>query len=50
MGRPRKNDNRYKFTTTIEKDLIENIKIMAIKENRDVNDILEQLIKQYLNI
>ena len=40
---------KQKFTTTIDADLLEQIKIQAIKEKRSVSDILEDLIKNYIN-
>jgi predicted HicB family RNase H-like nuclease len=40
---------RVKITTTIEKELIERLKIEAIKQGKNVNDILEELIKNFLN-
>lgn len=40
---------RKGFRTTIEEDLISKLKIRAIQEKVDVNDILEELIKKYLN-
>ena len=36
--------SKVKFTTTIDTDILEKIKIQAIKEKRSVSDILEQLI------
>lgn len=48
MGRPCRTDNRIKFTTTIEETILENIKIKAVKERLNVNDILEKLILDYL--
>ena len=39
---------RTGFTTTIEKELMENLKIEAIKQGINVNDILEKLIEKYL--
>lgn len=38
---------KKKFTTSIESELLKKIKIQAIKENRSVSSILEQLIKEY---
>ena len=40
---------KQKFTTTIDSDLLEKIKIQAIKEKRSVSDLLEELIKKYLS-
>ena len=40
---------KYKFTTSLNKELIDELKIHAIKEHRSVASILEQLITDYLN-
>lgn len=39
---------KQKFTTTIDSELLKQIKIKAINENRSVSDLLEELIKKYL--
>lgn len=39
---------RVNFSTTLEKELIEKLKIEAIKKSKNVNDILEELIRNYL--
>lgn len=39
---------KSKFTTTLDADLLEKIKIQAIKERTSVSKILEKLISQYL--
>lgn len=39
---------KIKFTTTIDQELLEKIKIQAIKEHCSVSEILERLITQYL--
>lgn len=39
---------KQKFTTTIDSELLEKIKIQAIKEKRSVSDLLEELITKYL--
>ncbi len=39
---------RAKFTTTLYVDLIKAIKVQAIKEDKNVNVILEELIEKYL--
>lgn len=39
---------KVKFTTMIDETILENIKIMAVKEKRSVSDILNELIMQYL--
>lgn len=40
---------KYKFTTSLNKELVDELKIQAIKEHRSVSSILEQLITDYLN-
>ena len=40
--------NKVKFTTTIDSNLLEEIKIIAIKEKCSVSAILEELIAKYL--
>lgn len=40
--------SKQKFTTTINSELLEKIKIQAIKEKRSVSDMLEEMIKNYL--
>ncbi|MBP9477526.1 MAG: hypothetical protein KBF12_02805 [Sebaldella sp.] len=39
---------RVGFKTTIEENLIKQLKIEAIQNNVDVNDILEKLIDKFL--
>lgn len=39
---------KQKFTTTIDTELLEKIKIQSIKEKRSVSDLLEELITKYL--
>lgn len=40
--------NKRKFTTTVDPELLEKIKIQAIKEKRSVSDLLEEFIRRYL--
>lgn len=40
---------KQKFTTTIDTELLKQIKKKAIDENRSVSDLLEELIKEYLD-
>lgn len=40
---------KHKFTTTIDSEVLEEIKIQAIREKRSVSDILEEVIKKYLD-
>ena len=39
---------KQKFTTTIDSELLEEIKIQAIREKRSVSDMLEEMIRRYL--
>lgn len=39
---------RVKFTTSLDAELVEKIKIQAVIEKTDVSKILERLIEQYL--
>lgn len=39
---------KQKFTTTVDAELLERVKIQAIKEKRSVSDLLEMLIRKYL--
>ena len=39
---------KVKFTTNINKELLEEIKIKAIKEGKNVNEIIENQLKKYL--
>lgn len=41
-------NERKKFTTTLDAQIIEDVKIQAIKESTDVSKLLEKLIIQYL--
>lgn len=41
---------KKKFTTTIDDKLIKLIKIKAIEENKSVAEIIELLLKNYLDI
>lgn len=40
---------KQKFTTTIDSDLLEKVKIQAIKEKRSVSSLLENLLENYLS-
>lgn len=40
--------SKVKFTTTIDESLLEQIKILAVKEKCSVSAILERLIKEHL--
>ena len=39
---------RKKFTTTIDEDVIKELKLQAIREQTDANKIIERLIQDYL--
>lgn len=47
-GRTGMKAERAKFTTSLKQDLLKQLKIEAIKTGRNVNDILEELVQEYL--
>jgi hemerythrin len=38
---------RIRFVTTLEKELVHWIKIQAAKEDKRINDLIEELISKY---
>jgi ribosomal protein L35AE/L33A len=40
---------RVKFTTTLDEDVIQALKIRAIKEKTDASKIIEKLLCEYLD-
>lgn len=42
--------SKVQFTTNLDKELLKKIKIKALEENKNVNEILEELIKKYLKV
>lgn len=39
---------RKKFTTSLDEQVIKELKLQAVKEETDASKILEKLIKEYL--
>lgn len=39
---------RVKFTTTLDEEIVQELKIRAIKEKTDVSKIIEKLVQKYL--
>lgn len=39
---------RVKFTTTLDSEILKELKIQAVKEGTDVSKILEKLMTEYL--
>ena len=39
---------KVRFTTTINEELLKKIKVKAVKEGKNVNEIMEELFKEYL--
>lgn len=40
---------KKKYTTTIDEDILKKAKIKAIEENKNLNDIIEELLKSHLD-
>ena len=47
-GRENGDMPRYKLTLSVERDLVDRMKMQAVREHRDLSDITEQLYQQYL--
>ncbi len=41
-------NKKVKFTTNIDKELLKKIKVKAINEEKNVNEIIEKLLQEYL--
>ncbi|WP_169790580.1 hypothetical protein [Secundilactobacillus collinoides] len=41
---------KKKFTTTLDSELIKQLKIRAVEENTSVASLLEGLVKEYLQV
>ncbi len=39
---------RYKLTLSVERGLTDRMKMQAVREHRDLSDIVEELFAQYL--
>ena len=39
---------RKKFTTSLDEEVIKQLKLQAAKENTDASKIIEKLVKEYL--
>lgn len=39
---------KVKFTTNIDEELLKKIKVLAIEEGKNVNEIIEKLLREYL--
>ena len=43
-----KKNKKVKFTTNIDERLLKKIKVRAIEEGKNVNEIIEELLQEYL--
>lgn len=43
-----KKKKKVKFTTNIDEELLKKIKVKAIEEGQNVNEIIEKLLREYL--
>ena len=41
-------NKKVKFTTNIDEELLKKIKIKSIEEGKNVNEIVEKLLQEYL--
>ena len=41
-------NKKVRFTTTIDEELLKKIKVNAIEEGKNVNEIIEELLRKYL--
>lgn len=39
---------KVKFTTNIDEELLKKIKVLAIEEGKNVNEIIEKLLREYM--
>ena len=43
-----KKNKKVKFTTNLDEGLLKKIKVKAIEEGKNVNEIIEKLLQEYL--
>lgn len=49
-GRPKDYKKRVIFTTSMESELLERFKNISIRDHKNMNDILQELLENYLKI
>ena len=49
-GRPKDYKNRVMFTTTMEAELLERFKAISIRDRKNMNEIMQEMITKYLKI
>lgn len=49
-GRPKDYKNRVMFTTTMESELLERFKAISLRDRKNMNEIMQELITKYLKV
>lgn len=50
MSRQKSNHERTTFTTTIDKKILLDVKMLAIQQGKRVNDLIEEALKNYYKL
>jgi len=49
-GRPKDYKNRVMFTTTMESELLQRFKDISLRDRKNMNEIIQELIEKYLQV
>jgi metal-responsive CopG/Arc/MetJ family transcriptional regulator len=49
-GRPKNYQNKVMFTTTMEADLLERFKAISLRDGKNMNEIIQEMVIKYLKI